>query len=350
MPARAPPFDASAATKLAALGERIRERRKTLKVSAVDAAEAAGMSRVTLQRIECAAMKIVPARSGNGVDGGPAVAAELRAVGIGLNGELLNRVRIWERERSVEIRILVFRAVQRVHIGSADASVHCIARGAGTLIQRSRAHRAWHQDLQLQNVAAVEWQFRDPDAINRLADCRGGGFHQGSGRRDRNLFTQLAHLEGDRYGDLRIYLEVDPGLPRSLEAAHFHLGDVTIARNLRSDQDSLFVGNTGADVNPGSFVSQGDRRSGNHRAGLVLYGHRDGAGVQLRQEHTAAQGEEYAESFQCHGPPSSVQKHITSGGRVCYQATCPQIGGVMNVWCRIPGQSRHFRLWRVNPA
>ena len=44
MPARAPPFDASAATKLAALGERIRERRKTLKVSAVDAAEAAGMT------------------------------------------------------------------------------------------------------------------------------------------------------------------------------------------------------------------------------------------------------------------------------------------------------------------
>lgn len=52
MPARAPPVGASAAIKLAALGERIRERRKALKVSAVDAAEAAGMSRVTLQRIE----------------------------------------------------------------------------------------------------------------------------------------------------------------------------------------------------------------------------------------------------------------------------------------------------------
>src|SRR5678810_183314 len=52
MPARAPPVAASAATKLAALGERIRARRKALKVGAVDAAEAAGMSRVTLQRIE----------------------------------------------------------------------------------------------------------------------------------------------------------------------------------------------------------------------------------------------------------------------------------------------------------
>jgi transcriptional regulator with XRE-family HTH domain len=52
MPARSPLVAASVATKLAALGGRIRERRKALKVSAVDAAEAAGMSRVTLQRIE----------------------------------------------------------------------------------------------------------------------------------------------------------------------------------------------------------------------------------------------------------------------------------------------------------
>src|SRR5947209_19451978 len=52
MPARAPLVAASVATRLAALGERIRARREALKVSAVDAAEAAGMSRVTLQRIE----------------------------------------------------------------------------------------------------------------------------------------------------------------------------------------------------------------------------------------------------------------------------------------------------------
>jgi transcriptional regulator with XRE-family HTH domain len=52
MPARAPPVAAAAASKLAALGQRIRDQRKALKVSAVDAAEAAGMSRVTLQRVE----------------------------------------------------------------------------------------------------------------------------------------------------------------------------------------------------------------------------------------------------------------------------------------------------------
>jgi transcriptional regulator with XRE-family HTH domain len=52
MPARAPLAPANVVAKLAALGERIRARRKALKVSAVDAAEAAGMSRVTLARIE----------------------------------------------------------------------------------------------------------------------------------------------------------------------------------------------------------------------------------------------------------------------------------------------------------
>jgi transcriptional regulator with XRE-family HTH domain len=52
MPARTPPVAEAAANRLAALGQRIRDQRKALKVSAVDTAEAAGMSRVTLQRIE----------------------------------------------------------------------------------------------------------------------------------------------------------------------------------------------------------------------------------------------------------------------------------------------------------
>jgi transcriptional regulator with XRE-family HTH domain len=52
MPARAPPTDRYTAAKLAALGRRIHARRRGLGVTAVAAAEAAGMSRVTLHRIE----------------------------------------------------------------------------------------------------------------------------------------------------------------------------------------------------------------------------------------------------------------------------------------------------------
>lgn len=52
MPAAAPPVDEANRLALALIGQRIRERRKALAVSAVAAAEAAGLSRVTLHRIE----------------------------------------------------------------------------------------------------------------------------------------------------------------------------------------------------------------------------------------------------------------------------------------------------------
>lgn len=52
MPAKAPPVGEILAARLQALGERIRAHRERQKVSATTAAEAAGMSRVTLHRIE----------------------------------------------------------------------------------------------------------------------------------------------------------------------------------------------------------------------------------------------------------------------------------------------------------
>jgi len=52
MPAANPPITAQAAVALEALGAQLRERRRGLKISATAAAEAAGMSRVTLHRIE----------------------------------------------------------------------------------------------------------------------------------------------------------------------------------------------------------------------------------------------------------------------------------------------------------
>ena len=52
MPAKAPPVGDILAARLKALGEQIRTHRQQLKVSACLAAEAAGISRVTLHRIE----------------------------------------------------------------------------------------------------------------------------------------------------------------------------------------------------------------------------------------------------------------------------------------------------------
>ena len=52
MPAKAPPVPPAAAIQLETLGRRIRAQREQQKVTATDAAEAAGMSRVTLHRVE----------------------------------------------------------------------------------------------------------------------------------------------------------------------------------------------------------------------------------------------------------------------------------------------------------
>ena len=52
MPSAAPPLTTAADHRLVAFGRHIRDRRKTLKVSATTAAQAAGVSRMTLHRIE----------------------------------------------------------------------------------------------------------------------------------------------------------------------------------------------------------------------------------------------------------------------------------------------------------
>ena len=52
MPAKAPPNPSVVTEQLAALGTRIRAQRKALRVSATALAEAAGMSRVSVHRIE----------------------------------------------------------------------------------------------------------------------------------------------------------------------------------------------------------------------------------------------------------------------------------------------------------
>ena len=52
MPAKSPPPSESSAAQLLSLGQQLRARRKALRVNSTATAEAAGMSRVTLHRIE----------------------------------------------------------------------------------------------------------------------------------------------------------------------------------------------------------------------------------------------------------------------------------------------------------
>jgi len=52
MPARSPAISSTTADKLSALGQQIRAHRKSLRISVIAVSEAAGMSRVSLHRIE----------------------------------------------------------------------------------------------------------------------------------------------------------------------------------------------------------------------------------------------------------------------------------------------------------
>lgn len=74
MPAASPPIGPQATTLLATLGARLRARRKALGVSATTAAEAAGISRVTLHRIEAGVPSVTIG----------AVAAAAHAVGLSI--------------------------------------------------------------------------------------------------------------------------------------------------------------------------------------------------------------------------------------------------------------------------
>jgi transcriptional regulator with XRE-family HTH domain len=65
MPSESPPVTETAQAQLAALGEQIRARRKALHISATVAAEAAGLSRVTLHRIEKGAPSVTMGAWGN---------------------------------------------------------------------------------------------------------------------------------------------------------------------------------------------------------------------------------------------------------------------------------------------
>lgn len=103
MPATTPPLQPAAAHRLAMLGRGIRARRKALKVTATTLAEAAGMSRMTLHRIE---------------HGEPSVAmgAYMNAIAaLGLNFEVRSSAQAEPPERtSGSIRVADFPQLRRL--------------------------------------------------------------------------------------------------------------------------------------------------------------------------------------------------------------------------------------------
>src|SRR5258708_5941135 len=247
------------------------------------------------------------------------VAAEFGAVRIGLNRELLDRVRVGERKRSIEVGILVFAPVQGIHVRARDAAVDGVARRARALVQRAAAYGARNQDLQLEDVAAVEGQLGNPHPVDRLANDAGWRLHQRRRPGPRRLFTHLAHLKGDRNGDLLVHLEVNAGLLVGFESAQFHVDGVAATGNQRSVKIPLFVADARAGIDAGVLIAQYDVGAGHDGARGVLDGHGDRARIELGGGGESAQQEcahEAADlaNVSLHGQPFNPQLQTGQSG------------------------------------
>src|SRR5690348_3978390 len=76
--------------------------------------EVAGIQVAVAQKLEGAAVQLVGAGFGDHVDNRAGAAAVLGAVAVGLNAELLHRIRIWEGIVHIGVVVLVAAAVQIV--------------------------------------------------------------------------------------------------------------------------------------------------------------------------------------------------------------------------------------------
>ena len=99
MPAKPPAITHAIAEKLGALGQQIRAQRKALGVNATTAAEAAGISRVTLHRIEKGEPSVtmgayLNAMAALGLDFGAALSSGTENRSAGRNGWIPARVRL----------------------------------------------------------------------------------------------------------------------------------------------------------------------------------------------------------------------------------------------------------------
>lgn len=154
MPARAPRPGKTAAARLVAIGARLRAHRVALRVAATTAAEAAGMSRVTLHRIE---------------RGEPSVTmgAYMSAVAaIGLELELVDAAEQHKRARPAlpkRVRVADHAQLKRIAWQLGD----------GATLTPKEALALYERNWKHVDAAAMDEQERE--LVRRLVDAFGGG-------------------------------------------------------------------------------------------------------------------------------------------------------------------------------
>ena len=159
------------------------------------------VERAVARVAERAAVEVVGARAGDGVDDRAGARTLRGAVVAGLNRELLQRVRERERLVLLEVRVGVVRAVETERRLPRLGAVGREAQRAGNRLARFlvdfRHDHARDEHAEPRGVAAVQRQLDDPLRVDDFGDRRRGDVDRGGLARDRDGLGQIAKLERD---------------------------------------------------------------------------------------------------------------------------------------------------------
>jgi hypothetical protein len=229
-----------------------------------------GVQRVVAPEVEGAAVERVLAAAGDDVDLRARGLAELGAVAVAMDLELLDGLdRGVDEDRAVAADVVVVGAVDRPHVGvdraPGDGEVDAAHEAlVGDVEARLGLADAGHQQRELDEVAAVERQLADLLAGDEAGDVAALGLHLDGGGLDADRLRHAARLELDVLGAHVGHVEQEALVEGALESGVAHL-DLVAAD-----------GEVGEGVGPdrareralrqtGVFALQGDLRPRDHR-------------------------------------------------------------------------------------
>ena len=245
--------------------------------------EVIGIQFVVAQEFERAAVELVRARAGGGVDNHPGGVAVLRREVVGLHLELGYRVhggRIGDAGASNASGVrggVVVGSVQHDLVGRKPPT----ASDKGQV----RAH-PYHrvgiagQKPKSEGIAPIERQFQNLGGVNHLADGRGAGFQQRRHSGDLHDFPHFSGLECDLNVRVLIHPEIQARDDPFLEPCRFGGDRVASNREERGTEQTLFVGLSQARL---ACLHVGDvhGRPSDYGSRRVLDGDVDGARADL---------------------------------------------------------------------
>jgi len=167
-------------------------------------------------------MEVVGAAARDHVDLRAAGAAELRAVAVAVNLELLDRVhRRVDEDRTVAADVVVVGAVDRPHVrrdrAAADGQVGAAEQPLVLDVQEVRRADAGHQERELQEVAAVERKIADLLTRDETGDVATDRLHLVRVGFDGDLLFDLTGRELDVHRAVLRGVERDRLRDRTLE-------------------------------------------------------------------------------------------------------------------------------------